>query len=378
MLTLITGAPGAGKTAALVSLLREFTTSKRVDNGVSVASRPIYCDGIPDLAIAHEPLNVQRWHETVPDGSIIVIDECQRHWRPGSSGARIPPEIAALETHRHRGIDVYVLTQHPSLLHSNVRRLVGRHIHLRDLGILGRWWYEWPEASNTETFRTAPVKRRYTLDKKAFSLYKSASLHVKPVRSIPRSLVFGLLGVAALTYLVPSLYFRFTAKLEPKAPAAAASAPKLAAGGHASPGGAGPEVASASGVSTAVRPATTEAPKAPEEPLAAGCMSLGSRCECWAADGRRMLVSRELCVVSAGSFSGVVPLVLTGSRAPGVGAVGPDGVASAPVRVASPTLAVSSAASPIVGPIADGRPMPAWDSPLGLISAAGGLGARPQ
>lgn len=182
MITLITGAPGAGKSAALVALLADLAKG-----------RPIYVDGIPDLKIPHVELeDPRRWHELVPDGAVVVIDEVQRVWRPTGPGQKVGADIAALETHRHRGLDFYIVTQHPKLLHANVRNLVGRHVHLRDTGVLGRWWCEWPEASDPGSYRSAPVKKRYRLPKASFGLYKSASEHIKPRRSIPPALfIFG-------------------------------------------------------------------------------------------------------------------------------------------------------------------------------------------
>ncbi len=196
MLTLITGAPGAGKTAALVDMLKDL------GNG-----RILYVNGIPDLKIPHETLvDPATWPDTVPDGSVIIIDEVQNVWRPSGPGQRIPESITKLETHRHRGLDIYVITQGPNLVHSNVRALVGRHVHLRDLGLLGRWWYEWPEcADNCRTaWKNAPIKKRYRLPKRIFDQYKSSSLHVKPVRSVPWMLavmVAALLTVAVMSWL---------------------------------------------------------------------------------------------------------------------------------------------------------------------------------
>lgn len=188
MITLITGAPGAGKTAALVSMLADLGKD-----------RAIYAHGIPDLTVPHVALDdPSTWPDTVPDGSVIIIDEVQTVWRPSGPGQKIPDHIAKLETHRHRGLDFYIITQGPNLVHSNVRALVGRHVHLRDIGFLGRWWYEWPEtADNCRTgWKNAPIKKRYRLPKHIFGSYKSASVHVKPVRSFPMALV--VLAVAVL------------------------------------------------------------------------------------------------------------------------------------------------------------------------------------
>lgn len=177
MITLITGAPGAGKSAALVSLLAELAPG-----------RTIYAHGIPDFQVDHQPLaDPSKWMSEVPDGSIVVIDEVQTVWRPRGPGQGVPPDIQALETHRHRGLDFYIVTQAPRLVHTNVRALVGRHVHLRDVGFMGRFWYEWPECAEncTAAFKSAPLRKKYKLPKKAFALYRSASVHVKPIRSFP-------------------------------------------------------------------------------------------------------------------------------------------------------------------------------------------------
>lgn len=220
MITLITGAPGTGKSAALVSLISELGKG-----------RTLYCNGIPDLKIPHVELeNPDRWPEEVPDGAIVVIDEVQRVWRPRGPGSKVPDHVAKLETHRHRGLDFYIITQGPNLVDSNVRALVGRHVHLRDLGILGRWWYEWPEtADNCRTaWKNAPIKKRYRLPKAIFSQYKSASLHVKPVRSVPWMLAVMVGALVVTGVMTWYAYKGISGKLAPveakASPAAAVAA----------------------------------------------------------------------------------------------------------------------------------------------------------
>jgi zona occludens toxin len=191
MITLITGAPGAGKSAAMVDMIRTL-----------YKDRQCFVSGIPDFQLPHIALDdPTKWPSEVPDGALVVIDEVQRVWRPVGPTAKVTDDIAMLETHRHRGLDFLVVTQQPGLIRTNVRALVGRHVHLRDLGILGRWWYEWPECNNQLAYKSAPIRKRYSLPKKAFNLYKSASLHVKPERSIPPALIIAvvcILGALAL------------------------------------------------------------------------------------------------------------------------------------------------------------------------------------
>lgn len=215
MITLITGAPGAGKTAALVSMLEELGKD-----------RAIYAHGIPDLQIPHIALDdPTQWPTDVPDGSIIVIDEVQTVWRPAGPGAKLPEHISKLETHRHKGLDFYIITQGPNLVHTNVRALVGRHVHLRDLGFFGRWWYEWPETADgcRTAWKGAPLKKKYKLPKQIFSKYKSASVHIKPVRSFPKVALLLVGALLLLGYLVWTGYGSIQKKLAPAAPPVAAS-----------------------------------------------------------------------------------------------------------------------------------------------------------
>ena len=216
MLTIFTGGPGAGKTAALVDLLNKLP-----------GDRPIYNDGLSALNLPGKTvhaLDVMTWHETVPEGAVIVVDEVQRRWRPRGPSAPVPPSIAALETHRHRGVDIFVTTQAPRLVDANVRALCTRHVHIRDTGWAGRYWYEWPEISDQMAWRTCVNKRKYKLPRAAFSLYKSSELHTKPIRKTPKLLYVVLLLVAIVIALAWAGYRIFTRDVS------GAAAPKPAAG----------------------------------------------------------------------------------------------------------------------------------------------------
>lgn len=296
MITLITGAPGAGKTAALVDLLQSIVKS----------GRAIYVDGIPELTLPHELMeDARKWPELVPDGAAVVIDEVQRIWRPTSSGSKVSPEIEALETHRHKGLDFFIITQHPNLVHQNVRRLVGRHIHLRDVGFMGRWWYEWPEATDPALFRSAPVKKKYTLPKAVFGSYKSASLHVKPIRSIPRSVI--LLGVCLVVgaYLGWSGYQSISAKVNP---------PKVEAKPRPAP--ASGEKAGEGWTANAARATAPPVPASAPEPVVVGCIAMPKRCTCLDATGTPLIVAWEACQESARGFGGLVKLAMESKGSP--------------------------------------------------------------
>lgn len=195
MITLLTGAPGAGKTALLVEWLRTL-----------YADRPLYVHGLAGLQLPHTPVDAARWHEDLPDGAVLVVDEVQQVWRPRGPGHAPSAAVQALETHRHRGIDVFLTTQKPNLLDANVRGLVGRHVHLRDTGWLGRRMYEWPECSDNLAWKTCPLKSKFKLPRKSFELYKSATVHSQAARGkslmpvITGGLVVAFVGLAVMVY----------------------------------------------------------------------------------------------------------------------------------------------------------------------------------
>lgn len=220
MITILCGNPGAGKTALLVEWLRTI-----------YKDRPVYAYNVKGLTLPHTELaDLHDWPNVVPDGALVVADEVQEAWRPRGPGQKVPADIAALETHRHRGLDFIVLSQKPRLIDANVRSLCGRLVYLRDQGILGRHWYEWNECPDQLNFKAAPIRKRYRLPKAAFSLYKSATLHIKPERSFPTMLAVLAVAVVGFGYFGWRSYSTIGERagwIKPgaAAPAAGASAP---------------------------------------------------------------------------------------------------------------------------------------------------------
>jgi zona occludens toxin len=171
MITLITGTPGAGKTLRCVELLAEL----RNDDDPKTRSRLIFSN-VNDLApeigavASFDPL---KWMD-LPEGALIVVDECQDFWPSRPSGSKRPESVAALNTHRHKGVDFILLTQHPGLIDQDIRALVGRHLHAyRPRAQEHSVWYEWSycEAACQPKLKPIPEKRKF--NKQIFSLYKS-------------------------------------------------------------------------------------------------------------------------------------------------------------------------------------------------------------
>lgn len=372
MITLITGAPGAGKTAALVSMLEELGKD-----------RPIYAHGIPELKIPHIVLDdPAQWPDTVPDGAVVIIDEVQTVWRPSGPGQKLLDSIQKLETHRHRGLDFYIITQGPNLVHSNVRALVGRHVHLRDIGILGRWWYEWPEtADNCRTgWKAAPVKKRYKLPKRIFGQYKSASLHVKPVRSVPRVLFVLLAALLAIGFLGWRAYGSISAKIQPTPPAVAQSKPTTAPAPASGPvigydpkTGTLPADAMPSGLldeRTAFVPRISNRPEtAPaydqlrqvvNMPLVSGAVCFKGRCKCVTQQGTDSGLTSDECRAWLDNppFDPYTVKVQAVASAPGTPSVGTPSkqaeTAPAPVQTVTGTAPLNVGGA--LNPLAESRP----------------------
>lgn len=98
------------------------------------------------------------------------------------------------------------ITQHPGLLDSNIRKLVGKHIHIA-VTPFGRYRYEWTKAVDPENKaeRDIAARTKFVLPKKAFKLYKSSELHTKIKAKIPGYVwlfIAAIIGFAVMTWYV--------------------------------------------------------------------------------------------------------------------------------------------------------------------------------
>jgi len=221
MITLITGKPGMGKTSLLVSMLMKIE-----------GTRPIFVMGVNDLAIEHSVCPpFAEWTEkrpdkddptilldyyTFPPDSLIVVDEAQRVFRPRSSASKVPPQVAAYETHRHTGVDFILLTQSPKLIDSNIRELVGKHIHIGER-LLGRYLFEWPNVGDfdNKSSREEAAKRRFKPPKASFKNFKSAEVHTKNSFRLNQIWIYLALALAFFSYAAYAGFNLVDRKLHP-------------------------------------------------------------------------------------------------------------------------------------------------------------------
>ena len=196
MLTLITGQPGNGKTLYALGAVEEFRAADK-----SKPARSVWYSGIPELTLDWQPLeDGARWFE-VPSGSVIVIDECQRLFPPRRQGAAVPASVSEFETHRHKGFDVFLITQHPQLLDVAVRKLVGRHVHVvRKYGMNHATLYQWErcvDPTARESLREA-LTSKFSYPRERFGWYRSAEQHTV-TKDFPWRKVALIVGLLAFT-----------------------------------------------------------------------------------------------------------------------------------------------------------------------------------
>lgn len=331
-LRLVTGVPGAGKSLFAVSKIVAplVGTSIELENG-KAANRRLVIGGVRDLLLEHEPLDVltfdpesgrvggdpledrerrpgeppldvpiraDNWWLWCQPGDYIVIDECQRLFRPMASGRKIPKFISMLETHRHYGVDFLLITQHPMLLHASVRNLIGQHSHVRRMfGGAQTVIYEWDHCTNPDRTRDA-TKRIWRHDKAAFKLYKSAEVHTKHKHGLPMAAVALAGALVFLPVMGYSAYGRFseryTSKSEPSEQDK--GKPTGVATASASPERAPLTPMAASAPLAGASAAGAIQPEAPASAVAwAGCITFKARCECIDSTGFSRPVDLQFC-----------------------------------------------------------------------------------
>lgn len=286
-ITLVTGLPGSGKTQSTLVAVKEKAEKE---------NRVVYYSGIPELTLPWLPLEKpEDWHK-VPDGSIIVIDEAQRCFRPRGAGAVVPEHVSALETLRHRGFDLFLLTQHPMLLDANVRRLTGLHRHVvRVFGMARATIHEWGEINtDPEKGRADSLRTTFNFQPEAYQWYKSAEVHTIK-RKVPAR-VWLLLCLPVLVVALGWVAVRYLKKAgDPPSAAAIKSVSASPTEGKA------PEknpivehVPRVSGLAFTA-PVYDQVTRPVRAPYPAACVSMGGVCRCYTDQATVLDVPKPMC-----------------------------------------------------------------------------------
>lgn len=294
MITLITGQPGAGKTLFTLQYVQDLAAKD---------GRQVFYSGIKDLKLSWLELEKpEEWFE-VPQGAIVVIDEAQRIFRPRGAGAQVPRHVSELETHRHQGIDLFIVTQHPMLVDTNVRRLVGRHFHVvRSFGLKRATVHEWNAVKEQcDKSREDSVRHEWSYPQDVFALYHSAEVHTHKARLPARVFVLGALPVllAGLVWVVAKWWEKSGSIQPQKSPAAKAETkapePVRTASGKLSAAEWVAEHRPRIEGLAYTAPVYDDVTKPVRAPYPAACLASKARCGCYSDQGTRLDMPEALC-----------------------------------------------------------------------------------
>ncbi len=370
VITLTTGVPGSGKTLYTLNYVKALSEKE---------GRPVYYSGIAQLALSwHEIESPELWFE-LPEGAIIVVDEAQRLFRPRGQGSHVPPHVAQLETHRHKGFDIFLVTQHPMLIDSNIRRLVGQHFHvIRRFGGQRAVVHEFTSCSEiTKGAMQEAVRHDFAYPKESFSWYKSAEVHTHK-RRVPMRVYFLWASPVLVVGLFVLAFHYATRASHATTGAAVAKGAASVAGVADQVGGVGRGPGASAHVETrgeylAARaprlanlaytaPVYDELTKPVRVPRPAACVATRGRCRCYTQDATLLQVDDAFCrdVVARGVFLDFEPdPVASVGVAPNRGAQnGPGGAGGSGVVPGHPATSPGS--------------LPAAQAPSGGRSAPGG------
>ncbi len=285
---LITGVPGAGKSLrAVQQCVQRIGTDDEQDRpvfgNVRGFKRQAPLPGSNYQNHSGEFVELEGTWMDCPDGSIIVIDEVQERWRRYRNTGEPPPEIAALERHRHRNIDFIITCQNPKQLSDDVRSLVDVHEHLTKKTKGVSTVYCWRGRASTTPYsgrRDADCEVSvWRFPKWVFAEYVSADVHVVRTK-VPRIWYAAACALVAVPLSLWYAYGNITSLVQ------ADDSPPVASAPASSPAAAAVAV-------SAPRPVV-----APEPAMATayGGALMGERCRLLGQDGRPLLTSRPECL----------------------------------------------------------------------------------
>lgn len=305
-----TGLPGNGKT--LYTLDRIEAMRKKTGRPVFYHGIPIHKDKLADWQELEDP---KRWFDCPPE-SIVIIDECQKLFRPRASGSAVPEYESRLETHRHGGIDLVLLTQNPRLVSLNVRELCGRHLHIvRTFGMNRATVHEWQECKLNTQARKDSIKHLYRYNKKVFTWYKSAEAHTYKA-NVPMkvwalgAIVLGLpIGIYAISQHLDSIHSGGAQPQQLTASTSPVGAPTVTPTG----GPGRPRMTERDYIDqhkprvpglAYTAPIYDDVTKPVRAPVPAACVRTSTKCHCYSQQATRLELPVELCrsIVAGGFF----------------------------------------------------------------------------
>lgn len=298
-----TGLPGSGKTLKTIVDVKALSES---------SGRQVYYHGINDLTLSWLPLeNAKKWNE-LPEGSIIIIDECQDLYPVHETKLPSEQHVLDLAKHRHRGYDIFLITQHPMNIHAFIRRLIDNHHHIiRAFGSQTANVHSWNRVIDyPEKTKKDSQTSIFSYPKDAFKFYKSAEVH-----TIQRKLPKRLYWILFIPFLLAGLGYLTWSKLNPEK-----TKENIIKAGHAE---SEPTKLIETKNQANEKPTTYLAAHVPEiqdfphtapvyqdivkptkAPYPAACVAMGNLCKCYTQQGTKLNTSDAVChqIVENGFF----------------------------------------------------------------------------
>ena len=227
-LYLITGLPGSAKTLFTLftvenrriadnKMFRDEWIKNGSDEENAALERKVYYYNIrifrhklPHWLKMEKPSD---WLDA-PNGSLFVFDECQEAFEPLNNSEKRPEYYKELSKHRHRGHDMYFMTQHPTYVDTYVRKNVEEHTHLmRPFGAKTAIAHVWKGVKeNCDKTRKDSMSSRFKHPKHVYSWYKSAEVHTYKLK-IPIKVLAILLLPLIMAASVYAAYNHFDKKI---------------------------------------------------------------------------------------------------------------------------------------------------------------------
>lgn len=343
-LVLVTGLPGHGKTLHALFRVEEIS---RKDN------RPVFYAGIklkdhPAVANWTE-WDPEKWQD-LPPNALFLVDEAQFRFKV--QGRTKPDFIENLSVHRHGGVDIWMVTQHPTFLDPFVRRLVDRHYHtMRKMGTRWTTIYEFAQSRDNcekSAGRKDAVRHEWMFDKRIYDWYHSSEAHTGKLNIPLRLLIFAVLPFVC----IGAAYVAYQGLWGENSMQNTVGKKPGSAGGQGGVGGqsgaAGPPQPLTPAEYAAryqpripglphTAPAFDEVTRPSQAPFPAACLASKTRCQCYSQQATRIDAPDQLCRdIAAGGFfiSWNQPVAQAVPVAPQAAGPAPVAVAAPPAQLA--------------------------------------------
>jgi len=219
MLYFYTGAPGSYKTYSAVKFAKHL--AKQPDG---TPDRRVFAHNVTGLDVPGwtdiSRAELEDWRNTIPPGSIVIVDEVAEMIPQRLKGAA-PPWVDSLRTHRHQGLDLIFITQHPMDVDVTFRRLVNHHRHFyRQFGMRRATWLEMAGCDDDPApgvLKVGQISQSEGIDKSVFKLYKSTVLDTHKFR-IPKKLAIAIAFVVGAVGLIWYSIASFAGRIDEEAP----------------------------------------------------------------------------------------------------------------------------------------------------------------